>query len=144
MLIPGGRIQFDNDQLSVTGFSMVVEDEYGDDRSTLTVAGGVKLKDFVPQKWALHIDGQLAGKMLLVLAPRVFSAATGSSTLSLALHGEGPTPDIDGTIDFRRTDSTQHHAPRISARDQADRGLVALYRPAHRARSRGRVDRRRG
>ena len=98
--IPSGKVEFGNDQLTVTGLSMVVIDEWSEDHSELSVAGGVKLQDFRPVRWALDVSGQLSGKMLLVVAPTVFSAATGSADLFLALGGEGRAPNIDGEIVF--------------------------------------------
>ena len=98
--IPTGRIEFANDQLSLTGISMVVQDEFSAEKSELTISGGVKLADFEPRTWAVQIDGQLAGKMLLVVAPKAFSAASGIADLSIALLGNGTTPDIDGRIEF--------------------------------------------
>ena len=98
--LPGGKLEFTNDQLSLTGLSMVVVDEFSDERSELTVSGGVRLRDFQPVRWAIHIDGELSGKMLLVVAPTLFSAGSGSADLSIGLMGEGASPDIDGAIEF--------------------------------------------
>lgn len=98
--LPGGKLEFTNDQLSLTGLSMVVVDEFSDERSELTVSGGVKLRDFHPVRWAIHIDGELSGKMLLVVAPTLFSAGSGSAELSIGLMGEGASPNIDGAIEF--------------------------------------------
>jgi len=98
--VPTGKIEFTNDQLSLTGISLVVEDEFSNESAELTIRGGVKLADFQPRLWAVQIDGQLAGKMLLVFAPEAFSAASGVADLSIALLGTGTTPDIDGRIEF--------------------------------------------
>jgi len=98
--VPTGKIEFTNDQLSLTGISLVVEDEFSSETAELTIRGGVKLADFQPRLWAVQIDGQLAGKMLLVFAPEAFSAASGVADLSIALLGTGTTPDIDGRIEF--------------------------------------------
>lgn len=101
--IPGGKIEVANDQLAVTGLSMVVVDEFSDDRSELRVSGGVGLKNFRPVHWGLDISGELSGKMLLVVAPTVFTAASGSAELSISLMGEGRTPDINGQLRFDET-----------------------------------------
>ncbi len=98
--VPSGKIEFTNEQVSLTGLSMVVVDEFSDERSELSVSGGVKLRDFQPVHWAIHIDGELSGKMLLVVAPAVFSAGSGSANLSIGLMGEGEAPNIDGSIEF--------------------------------------------
>ena len=98
--IPSGKIEVANDQLAVTGVSMVVVDEFSDDRSELTMSGGVALRNFKPTHWGLQITGELSGKMLLVVAPTVFTSASGSAELSIALMGDGRTPDIDGSLRF--------------------------------------------
>lgn len=98
--VPAGKIDFSNDQLAVTGLSLVVVDEFSDDRSELRISGGVRLDEFVPTLWAVRVDGELAGKMLLAVAPQAFSAAGGSAEISIALLGVGAAPDIDGTIEF--------------------------------------------
>ncbi|HTE51679.1 MAG TPA: translocation/assembly module TamB domain-containing protein [Kofleriaceae bacterium] len=116
--LPGGKIEFTNDQMSLTGLSMVVVDEFSDERSELTVSGGVKLRDFRPVHWAIHIDGELSGKMLLVVAPNLFSAGSGSADLSIGLMGEGSAPNIDGSIEFD-TDSPLTLTPRRTRREIA-------------------------
>ncbi len=98
--IPSGKIDFSNSQLSLTGLHILVADQFSDDISALHVSGGLALDNFAPDFWALRVEGQLAGKMLLAAAPEVFSAASGSANISVALLGEGATPDIDGTIEF--------------------------------------------
>ncbi len=98
--IPTGKIEVTNDQIAVTGVAIHVDDSFSDEHGELTVRGGVKLKDFEPQIWALQLDGQLAGKMLLVAAPKVFSTASGLANLSLSLHGFGAVPNIDGSLRF--------------------------------------------
>ncbi|HUS65867.1 MAG TPA: translocation/assembly module TamB domain-containing protein, partial [Kofleriaceae bacterium] len=102
--VPTGKVEFTNSQVSVTGLSMVVVDEYNDgERSELNVAGGVRLRNFVPVNWGLQIDGELSGKMLLVVAPALFSAASGSADVSVGLVGEGLAPDIEGEVVFSET-----------------------------------------
>ncbi len=98
--IPAGKIDFSNSELAVTGLRVIVDDQFSEDVSELTIAGGVKLDHFEPTFWTIFMDGRLAGKMLLVLAPEVFSAAAGSAAISVTLQGAGRVPDIDGTIDF--------------------------------------------
>ena len=99
--IPSGKVEVTNDQVVVTGVTISVVDSYGDERSELNVSGGIKMRDFVPRLWALQVDGQLAGKMLLVAAPASFSAAGGMANLSLSLHGIGEIPNIDGSLSFK-------------------------------------------
>ncbi len=98
--IPTGKIDFSNSQLSLTGLRIKVSDQFSDEVSELHVSGGLALDNFAPDFWAMRIEGQLAGTMLLAAAPEVFSAASGSANISVALLGTGSTPDIDGTIEF--------------------------------------------
>jgi hypothetical protein len=98
--IPAGKIDFSNSQLTVTGLRIIVDDQFSEDVSEMTVGGGVRLDEFEPTFWTLLVEGRLAGKMLLVLAPEAFSAASGSAAISVALQGAGRTPDFDGTITF--------------------------------------------
>jgi autotransporter translocation and assembly factor TamB len=125
--IPTGKVEFTNSQVSVTGLSMVVVDEYNDgERSELRVAGGIKLRNFVPVNWGLQIDGELSGKMLLVVAPAIFSAASGSADVSVGLVGEGLAPDIEGEITF--SDETPLTiTPRGVRREIAFRGGGAQF-----------------
>jgi len=98
--IPNGKIKLTNRELAFTGFRVMVSDQFSDEASELHVSGGLALDNFAPEFWAMRIEGQLAGKMLLAAAPEVFSAASGSANISVALLGVGSTPDIDGTIEF--------------------------------------------
>jgi autotransporter translocation and assembly factor TamB len=98
--IPGGKIELDGEQVSLTGLSMRVADEFSSEQSELSIAGGLRLDGLRPAMWAIRVDGKLDGKMLLVLAPQAFSSGFGSADLSIALLGEGAQPDIDGTVEF--------------------------------------------
>jgi hypothetical protein len=100
--IPSGKIEVTNEQVAITGVRVQVVDEYSDERSTLRIAGGVRLQDLRPRLWAVRIEGELSGKMLLVALPEAFSAATGSADVSVSLSGEGPVPSFDGTLEFRK------------------------------------------
>ena len=55
-----------------------------------------------PSSWNLLIDGKLAGKTLLLVAPEKFAQATGVARIdgSLALTGHGVLPLINGRIAF--------------------------------------------
>jgi hypothetical protein len=121
---PVGKIEFANDQLAVTGLSIQVLDPYSDEIAELSVAGGVRLEEFQPVLWALHIHGALGGKLLLALFPEELSTARGAADLSLSLLGHGPSPSIDGEIRF----ATEHPiavAPRGMRREiLLDRGIV--------------------
>lgn len=103
--IPEGVLRVNNDLIAATGFSVVVVDEYSDDSSTLDISGAVKLEDFKPAVWTVIIDGELAGKMLLVAASETFSSASGKAALNLTLSGTGLYPDVSGAIEFSPKDS---------------------------------------
>ena len=117
--IPKGKIELKNDQLAVTGLSVEVLDEFNQ-RSVLEIAGGASLSakdgatrkknasgsisgpfaNLVPTSWAITMEGTLAGKMLLVAAPQLFSQASGSAEISVSFLGNNTTPELDGTIEF--------------------------------------------
>lgn len=122
--IPTGKIDVSNDQLSLTGLRIVVNDTYSDDVAELSISGGFSIKDFQPDTWTMNINGKLAGKMLLVLAPEIFSAAAGSAEISVALTGTGDSPIIDGSIDFDN-ETPLSLTPRAVRRELAfNRGTV--------------------
>jgi autotransporter translocation and assembly factor TamB len=98
--IPGGRVVINNQQLSFTGVTVYMHDPDSDQRAALEVSGGLALEDFAPKAWSLQIDGELAGKMLLVAAPLTFSQASGTAELTVAILGAGDSPKIDGSIAF--------------------------------------------
>jgi hypothetical protein len=98
--VPGGRIEFTDGELSLTGIGVLVDDGYTRTTNPLTVAGGVTFKGFTPNKWALIVSGELAGEMLMAFAPETFAQASGASTLLMTLTGEGETPLISGDLSF--------------------------------------------
>jgi hypothetical protein len=97
----GGLIQITNTQITPTALNVVVEDPYTGERAALKIGGGVKLDDFVPTSLGLIIEGELAGKLLLVLAPEVFSRASGVAQLDLAIRGDPKAPKPYGDIIFQ-------------------------------------------
>jgi hypothetical protein len=100
--VPTGKITVTNSQVAITDLTVRMVDEFSDDRAELKIRGGVGMVDFKPNVWALQIEGQLGGKMLLAAAPKVFSAASGMAYVNVWLRGPGQVPeDIDGTLWFR-------------------------------------------
>ena len=100
--IPGGGIvRMTNEQLSPTGLSLIVQDNSDDSGKTdrparkqrLNIRGGVKLENFVPTELGVQIDGHLAGRMLVILAPEVFSRASGYAEVHLAISGTLTDPE---------------------------------------------------
>ncbi len=96
----GGLVKVTNEQIAPTAFRVIVEDPYTGEKATLKIGGGVRLEDFRPASLGLQIDGELAGKLLLVVLPEVFSRASGSAEVSLAIRGEPGSPKPYGEIFF--------------------------------------------
>ncbi len=124
--IPSGRIDFANGKLSLTGISVEVDDGYTRSSAPLTVAGGVTFTGLTPKAWAVIVQGELAGEMLLAFAPAVFAQASGTASLSMTLSGSGPTPAVSGELAFG--DGRQLHIlPRALRREIAfDAGSIAF------------------
>ncbi len=124
--IPGGRIDFSNGKLSLTGLSVEVDDGYQRATAPLTVAGGVTFAGLTPRAWAVLVRGELAGEMLLAFAPDTFAQASGTASVSVRLTGVGPTPEVDGELVFG--DGRQLRLlPRALRREIAlDRGTVSF------------------
>ena len=99
-LLEGGRINITNDQIVSTGTRVVVVDRYAGQQAALDIRGGIRLDEFVPAQWALQMEGELAGKMLLVVAPEVFSQASGTAKLSVSVLGPSDEPIIDVLLDL--------------------------------------------
>lgn len=99
-LLEGGRINVTNDQIVSTGTRVVVVDRYAGQQAALDIRGGIRLDEFVPAQWALQMEGELAGKMLLVVAPEVFSQASGTAKLSVSVLGPSDEPTIDVLLDL--------------------------------------------
>jgi hypothetical protein len=98
----GGRITIDNEQLVLTGTEIRVTDALTGQEVALDILGGIRLKDFEPVEWTLHMDGQLAGQMLLLAAPELFSRASGTADLSVSIRGPSDAPRVDANMVFNR------------------------------------------
>jgi hypothetical protein len=98
----GGRITIDNEQLVLTGTEIRVADALTGQEVALDILGGIRLKDFEPVEWTLHMDGQLAGQMLLLAAPELFSRASGTADLSVSIRGPSDAPRVDANMVFHR------------------------------------------
>jgi TamB, inner membrane protein subunit of TAM complex len=96
----GGRITIDNDQLVLTGTEIRVADALTGQEVALDILGGIRLEDFEPVEWTLHMDGQLAGQMLLLAAPELFSRASGTADLSVSIRGPSDAPRVDANMIF--------------------------------------------
>jgi hypothetical protein len=100
--VPTGRMELSDRQLSLTGVAVEVDDGFSAVRPTLSVKGGVALDGLTPKRWAVFVDGELAGEMLVAAAPEVFAQASGTADVSLTLTGTGPVPTVSGEVSFDR------------------------------------------
>jgi hypothetical protein len=125
--IPGGRIDFKDGELSLTGVSVEVDDGYTRSTAPLEIRGGITFDShFQPTSWALIVGGSLAGEMLLAFAPEVFAQASGSAGVSLWLRGSGPDPEVEGDLTFG-DGQTLRVLPRALRREIAlDRGMISF------------------
>jgi hypothetical protein len=98
----GGRITIDNEQIVLTGTEIRVTDALTGQEVALDILGGIRLEDFEPVEWTLHMDGQLAGQMLLLAAPELFSRASGTADLSVSIRGPSDAPRVDANMMFHR------------------------------------------
>jgi hypothetical protein len=98
--VPGAQIKIANGVIGFGSFTVNVRDERKDERGELRVSGSIGLDGLTPTGWGLLIEGQIAGKMLLAIAPRALSQASGLATIDAALGGRGALPSIDATITF--------------------------------------------
>jgi hypothetical protein len=96
----GGRITINDDQLVLTGTEIRVADALTGQEVALDILGGIRLEDFEPVEWTLHMDGQLAGQMLLLAAPELFSRASGTADLSVSIRGPSDAPKVDANMVF--------------------------------------------
>lgn len=124
--LPGGRIDFSDGKLSLTGVSLEVDDGFARTTAPLSVAGGVTFRGLTPRAWAVIIQGELAGEMLMAFAPETFAQASGSASLELSLSGVGPTPTVSGELKFGEGRQLRL-LPRSLRREIAlDRGTVSF------------------
>jgi hypothetical protein len=100
--VPTGVIKLANNTLGFSDVEVKVDDQYNGDETKLVVKGVIGLEKLRPKKWGVIIEGQVAGKMLLALAPQVFSQASGVAQIegAILLKGEGELPGVEGTIRF--------------------------------------------
>ena len=109
----GALISVTNEHITTTGLSVVVDDIYRDETGKgtdkdknqvrdesehrLNIRGAVQLVDFKPAELGLQIDGYLAGKLLVILAPEIFSQASGYAEVNLAVGGtlDDPAPLLE-------------------------------------------------
>ena len=99
--VPEGRIALDDGEVSFTGTRLEVTDGYSDQaQAALRVSGGIVLEHWKPAVWNVLVEGDLAGEMLVALAPAEIASATGVADVTVTLKGEGALPPIDAVIVF--------------------------------------------
>ncbi len=103
--IASGRINVNDDSITTTGIEISVLDEFSDEAASLNVRATLSIDGLAPGEWAVWADGDLGGKMLLVAAPNVFSAASGRAEIDVKLTGTGFEPELVGEIFFTETES---------------------------------------
>jgi hypothetical protein len=127
-ILPGGQIRLGNGTLGFNQLTVSVKDERAQEAGELHVMGNVDLAGWQPVAWGVLIDGTIAGKMLLALAPNAVAQASGLARIdgALELFGKGPMPQISGTITFDPPpDAGPHQAP-LSISPRGARHEVAL------------------
>lgn len=100
--VPGGQFKLANNSLGFNDVRVRVDDTYLGEKAELVIRGGIGLDGLTPKKWGVIIEGQVAGKMLLALAPQQVSQASGVAEIdsAIALKGDGLVPRIEGSIKF--------------------------------------------
>lgn len=86
--------------LSFGPLTIAITDRSSGEYAELTARGGMKLDGFRPVTWGVIVDGELAGKLLLALAPQALTQASGVAKLELTVSGEGADPTISGELTF--------------------------------------------
>ena len=99
---PSGLIKVANGSLGFTDVRVQVRDQNRDEAGELHIKGNIGLAGLTPVSWGVLVSGTLAGKMLLVAAPRQIAQASGLARIEgdLLLTGKGRYPTVSGTVDF--------------------------------------------
>lgn len=97
-----GQLLLSDGTLGFNQLVLSVQDDRATQRGELNVRGTIGLDGFTPASWGVLIDGKIAGKMLLALAPKSVSQASGLARIdgALTLFGHGTLPQIGGTLTF--------------------------------------------
>ena len=112
--LPSGRIKYANGSLGFNDVVVRTRDEHDGSSSgsgsgsgtgdELTVHGAIAFTGTTPSAWGVFIEGQVAGKLLTVLAPTVVSQASGYAVIDdeepLTLTGKGALPLVGGRFVF--------------------------------------------
>lgn len=104
----GGELKIANGSLGFNQLAIQVKGEQSE-AGELHVRGAIGLDGLHPNKWAVLVDGTIAGKLLPALTSKI-SQATGLATIDgdLVLTGTGAWPLVRGSITFDPEPGTQH------------------------------------
>jgi len=86
--------------LAFDPFAIAVDDQSSGEHAVLEAKGGIKLDKLTPVLWGVVVEGDLAGKMLLAVAPAQLSQASGVAHVHLDVVGAGARPQISGELTF--------------------------------------------
>jgi hypothetical protein len=115
MIQKDGQILLSDGTLGFNQLVVAVQDDRVQKaaRGQLNVRGTVALSGLRPASWGVLIDGTIAGKMLVALAPNSVSQASGLARIdgALTLFGHGTLPQITGTLTFDPDPNDKHPLP---------------------------------
>jgi len=124
--VPGAQIKITNGTVGVSSFTINVRDERKDEQGELNLSGSVALDGFKPATWGLTVDGKIAGKMLLALAPSAIAQASGLAEITQgSLTGHGSLPLVEAQIRFDPAEGSRAQPLSVSPRG-ARRELAML------------------
>lgn len=109
----GGQIKLNDGTIGINQFAITVKEKRATERGDLHVKGTITLgPELIPTSWGVLVDGKLAGKMLLALAPNAVAQAGGLARIdgALTLFGRGVLPQVTGTLTFDPDPSEKHPA----------------------------------
>jgi hypothetical protein len=109
----GGQIKINDGTVGINQFTITVKEERGTERGHLNVKGTIRLgSGLTPASWGVLLDGKLAGKMLLALAPNALAQASGLARIdgALSLFGRGALPQVTGTLTFDPDPAEKHRS----------------------------------
>jgi hypothetical protein len=115
IVLKDGQILMSDGTIGFNQFVVAVQDDRAQNgaRGQLNVKGTVALDGLKPASWGVLIDGKIAGKMLVALAPNSVSQASGLARIdgALTLFGHGALPQITGTLTFDPDPADKHPVP---------------------------------
>ncbi|MEO8844150.1 MAG: translocation/assembly module TamB domain-containing protein [Kofleriaceae bacterium] len=115
MVEKDGQVLLSDGTIGFNQLVVAVQDDRAQNtaRGELNVRGTIALAGLRPVSWGVLIDGKIAGKMLVALAPSSVSSASGLARIdgALTLFGHGTLPQITGTLTFDPDPADKHPVP---------------------------------